>query len=60
MDTSVLQEKTRICMLHLSRDLSLTAQVELCQRVSGGRAHCCQQVDGVVGEAVTVGEVQFC
>lgn len=39
---------------------SLTSQVELCERVSGRRAHCSQQVDGVVGETVAVGEVQFC
>lgn len=38
----------------------LTSQVEFCERVTGGRAHCSQQVDGVVGEAVAVGEVQFC
>lgn len=39
---------------------SLTSQVELCKCVSGGRAHCSQQVDGVVCEAVAVGKVQFC
>lgn len=39
---------------------SLTSQVEFCERVSGRRAHCGQQVDGVVSEAIAVGEVQFC
>lgn len=38
----------------------LTSEVEFRQRVSGGRAHCRQQVNGVVTEAVAVGQVQFC
>lgn len=37
----------------------VTSQVEFGERVSGGGAHCRQQVDGVVCEAVAVGQVQL-
>lgn len=53
--------KNEFGVLHISySSQSLTSQVEFCKRVSGGWAHCSQQVDGVVSEAVAVGEVQFC
>lgn len=41
-------------------EFTAAGQVELCECVPCGGAHCRQQVNGVVGETIAVGKVQFC